>query len=129
LYEALSGVRPLEGDNAAQLVMRLLNSGIKTCRWTFKRRADVHEFFRGWESVGLRDFKQVIDSQLTLGASLTYLVRSDALALSTSLEVQNLRVDPRLRAVVHPVAARQKPTLPHGSGRLETFVSSTRVGA
>jgi eukaryotic-like serine/threonine-protein kinase len=28
LYEALSGVRPLEGDNAAQLVMRLLSTGI-----------------------------------------------------------------------------------------------------
>ncbi len=28
LYEAASGVRPLEGENAAQLVMRLLSSGI-----------------------------------------------------------------------------------------------------
>jgi len=28
LYEACSGVRPLEGENAAQLVMRLLSSGI-----------------------------------------------------------------------------------------------------
>ena len=28
LYEASSGVRPLEGENAAQLVMRLLSSGI-----------------------------------------------------------------------------------------------------
>jgi hypothetical protein len=28
LYEATSGVRPLEGENAAQLVMRLLSSGI-----------------------------------------------------------------------------------------------------
>lgn len=50
----------------------------------------VHEFFRGWESVGLREFKQVIDSQLTHGAALTYLVQGDPLTLSFSCEVQNL---------------------------------------
>jgi hypothetical protein len=50
----------------------------------------VHEFFRGWESVGQREFKQVIDSQLTHGAALTYLVTGDAVDLSFSCEVQNL---------------------------------------
>jgi vitamin B12 transporter len=50
----------------------------------------VHEFFRGWESVGLREFKQVIDAQLTHSASLTYLVRGDAMTISFSGEVQNI---------------------------------------
>ncbi len=50
----------------------------------------VHEFFRGWESVGLREFKQVIATQLTHGAALTYLIRGDAVTLTFSGEIQNL---------------------------------------
>jgi TonB family protein len=50
----------------------------------------VHQFFRGWESVGLREFKQVIDAQLTHSAALTYLVRGDDLTISFSGEVQNI---------------------------------------
>ena len=50
----------------------------------------VHEFFRGWESVGLRNFKQTVDDQLTHTAALTYSVDGDPLALSFTGEVQNL---------------------------------------
>lgn len=50
----------------------------------------VHEYFRGWESVGLREFKQVIAAQLVHGVGLGYLVRGDGTSLSTTLEVQNL---------------------------------------
>lgn len=54
----------------------------------------VHEFFRGWESVGLRQFKQVVPSQLLHGLALTYLVRGNPLALSFTGEVQNLTDQP-----------------------------------
>jgi vitamin B12 transporter len=50
----------------------------------------VHEFYRGWESVGLKEFKQVIDAQITHGAALSYLIRGDELSLSFSGEISNL---------------------------------------
>lgn len=49
----------------------------------------VHSFFRGWESVGLVEFKQVVPSQLLHSLALTYLVRRK-LNISSTLEVQNL---------------------------------------
>jgi len=50
----------------------------------------VHEFFRSWESVGLRAFKQTIPSQLTHTLGLVYAVLGDPLMLSFSAEAQNL---------------------------------------
>ncbi|WP_437632368.1 TonB-dependent siderophore myxochelin receptor MxcH [Sorangium sp. So ce854] len=50
----------------------------------------VHEYFRNWESVGLREFKQVIPSQLVHSAGLGYVVKSGQASLSTALEMQNL---------------------------------------
>jgi vitamin B12 transporter len=50
----------------------------------------VHEYYRGWESVGIRQFKQVIPSQLIHGAGVTYTVRRGLAAAWTTLEVQNL---------------------------------------
>lgn len=50
----------------------------------------VHEFFRGWESQGLREFKQVVDAQLTHGLGITYSLRTDLARISTTFEVQNL---------------------------------------
>lgn len=49
----------------------------------------VHEFFRGWESVGARDSKQVIASQLVHSAGVTYAVRTTT-PIVTTLEVQNV---------------------------------------
>ena len=49
----------------------------------------VHEYYRGWESVGLKEFKQVIPSQLTHGAGVTYSLRRAFASVSTTLEVQN----------------------------------------
>lgn len=54
----------------------------------------VHEYFRGWESVGLVEFKQVIPAQVVHGVGLGYLVRGDHGSLSTALEVQNLTDEP-----------------------------------
>ncbi len=50
----------------------------------------VHEYFRGWESIGLREFKQIIDAQWVHTVGLGYLVKSDHRSLSSTLEVQNV---------------------------------------
>lgn len=50
----------------------------------------VKAFFRSWESVGLRESKQVIPSQLVHSLSLVYLLKSRTLRSSSSLEVQNV---------------------------------------
>jgi vitamin B12 transporter len=49
----------------------------------------VHEFFRGWESIGLRESKQTIASQLVHSAGVTTVVGRKPVSSST-LEVQNL---------------------------------------
>jgi TonB family protein len=54
----------------------------------------VHEFFRGWQTLGLLESKDVIASQLLHSLALTYRVDGRAAALSTTLEVQNLTDQP-----------------------------------
>ncbi|WP_217911006.1 MULTISPECIES: TonB-dependent siderophore myxochelin receptor MxcH [Myxococcus] len=49
----------------------------------------VHGFFRGWESQGLREYKQQIDAQLTHSLGLSY-VREGSPTLGGTLEVLNL---------------------------------------
>ncbi len=49
----------------------------------------VHEFFRGWESQGLRQFKQVVPAQLVHGLGVTYAARGLS-SLAITVEVQNL---------------------------------------
>ncbi len=55
----------------------------------------VHPFFRGWESVGLVQFKQEVASQLSHTAALTYAVDARRTRVSASIEVQNI-TDARL---------------------------------
>jgi len=55
--------------------------------WTMRY---VHEFFRSWESIGQRDLKEVIPAQTLHHLALVYEVRGDALAFSSSAEIQNL---------------------------------------
>jgi len=50
----------------------------------------VQEYYRGWESVGLEEFKQVTPSQLVHSLAIVYLVDTDQGSLSSSVEVQNL---------------------------------------
>lgn len=50
----------------------------------------VHEYFRGWESVGLRQYKQTIDSQLVHSLGFGYLIEKSDRSLSSTLEVQNI---------------------------------------
>ncbi|MCY1023543.1 TonB-dependent siderophore myxochelin receptor MxcH [Pyxidicoccus sp. MSG2] len=49
----------------------------------------VHSFYRGWESQGLREFKQVVDAQLTHNLGLSWSMNHDARVTST-LEMQNV---------------------------------------
>lgn len=49
----------------------------------------VHEYLRGWESAGLPEFKQKVDSQLVHGAGVSYALRGTS-AVVTTLELQNL---------------------------------------
>lgn len=49
----------------------------------------VHAFFRGWESLGTRESKQVIPSQLIHGAGVTYAIRA-ATEVVTTIEFQNV---------------------------------------
>lgn len=50
----------------------------------------THAFFRGWESQGVREFKQVVDAQTTHGFGLSWLFSRDLLLLTSTLEVQNV---------------------------------------
>ncbi len=49
----------------------------------------VNGFFRGWENVGLREFKQTVPSQTTHTLALTYIARG-ALTQTWTAEIQNL---------------------------------------
>jgi len=50
----------------------------------------THAFFRGWESQGLREFKQVVDAQLTHGVGLAWTVTRELARISSVFEVQNV---------------------------------------
>lgn len=54
----------------------------------------VHRYFRGWESVGLTQFKQVIPAQTVHGISVVYVAQGAHAKFSSSLEVQNLTDEP-----------------------------------
>lgn len=50
----------------------------------------VHEFYRGWESQGLRAFKQVVDSQVTHNVGVSWTVNSEVARVTSTLEVANV---------------------------------------
>jgi outer membrane cobalamin receptor len=50
----------------------------------------VHEYFRGWESFGQRDTKQVIPEQVLHSAGVTWIVHNDFSRVSSTIEVDNL---------------------------------------
>jgi TonB family protein len=50
----------------------------------------VHEFFRGWESQGAREFKQVVPTQIAHGLTLGYVHEVAGRTLGATLDVQNL---------------------------------------
>ncbi|HJL18805.1 MAG TPA: TonB-dependent siderophore myxochelin receptor MxcH [Sandaracinaceae bacterium LLY-WYZ-13_1] len=88
-----------EGDRIPNRPWLFANASL-TLRWPSALTEDdalslswdtryVHEFFRGWESQGLREFKQTVDSQLVFGLALTYRL-PEPVPVSTTFEVQNL---------------------------------------
>jgi len=50
----------------------------------------VHEFYRAWESVGRRDTKQRIPTQVVVGATLSYGTHSRTGRITATLEVTNI---------------------------------------
>lgn len=50
----------------------------------------THEFFRGWESQGLIQYKQKVDSQVAHDAGITYSLPFSSGRLASTLEVHNL---------------------------------------
>jgi vitamin B12 transporter len=79
----------LFGSGSARLQFRGVVAERDETALTWSSRY-VHEFFRGWESIGAREFKQTIPSQLVHTIALGYLVRNDRTTVSTTLEVQNV---------------------------------------
>ncbi len=50
----------------------------------------VHRFYRGWESLGNPDTKQVVATQVTHAVGVSYTLRVDARELTATFEVDNL---------------------------------------
>jgi TonB family protein len=54
----------------------------------------VHSFFRGWESVGLREYKQVVPAQVVHTIGVGYMAHGGSGTITTTVEVQNLADEP-----------------------------------
>jgi len=50
----------------------------------------THEFYRGWESQGIPQYKQKVESQVAHDAGITYTLRRPQFRMASTLEVQNL---------------------------------------
>jgi TonB family protein len=64
----------------------------------------VHSFFKSWESIGQREYKQVIPTQLVHSAGASYFIRNDGTLLSVDVEAQNLTDE-----VVYDFFGTQRP--------------------
>jgi TonB family protein len=79
----------LFANGSARLLFRRIATARDEISFVWNTRY-VHEFYRGWESVGDRAFKQVIPAQLLHSVALTYTTRGDGLTVSFTGEAQNL---------------------------------------
>ena len=50
----------------------------------------VHAFFRGWESLGIRDLKQTVDAQVTHSVGVSWTLQRDYATVTTTFEIDNL---------------------------------------
>jgi vitamin B12 transporter len=50
----------------------------------------VHAFFRGWESLGLRAYKETVDAQVVHDVGVSWIADRDFARMTATLEVQNL---------------------------------------
>ncbi|MEM6736238.1 MAG: TonB-dependent receptor plug domain-containing protein [Bacteroidota bacterium] len=89
-----------DGDRIPNRPYFFANSGA-SYRWSsvFKEQDEmsffanarfVNEFFRGWESAGRRDTKQVIPSQFVQNTGLTHKVQLGELVTAITIEIQNV---------------------------------------
>ncbi|MET0594282.1 MAG: TonB-dependent siderophore myxochelin receptor MxcH [Polyangiaceae bacterium] len=76
-------------NGSARFALRDISSPSDELAFTWTTRY-VHAFLRGWESVGQTDYKQEIPAQWLQSVALTYLVRGGGLAVSSTIDVQNL---------------------------------------
>ena len=77
----------------AAAAARLVKRGVATERDVLTLSWDVryvHEFFRGWESIGRGGEKQTIDAQLVHGAGVVYATRQQRHGLTVAIELQNV---------------------------------------
>lgn len=50
----------------------------------------IHEFFRSWESAGIREYKQTIPTQNLLNVGFTYKINMESFTATVSGEIQNI---------------------------------------
>lgn len=50
----------------------------------------VHGFFRGWESQGLREFKQTVDAQVTHNVGVTWTLSREVARATATFEIDNV---------------------------------------
>jgi vitamin B12 transporter len=79
----------LFGNGAARFQLRDLVMDRDELSLTWNARY-VHDFYLAWESYGDPSTKSVVEAQLLHSLGLTFLIRKGALALSSTIEVQNL---------------------------------------
>ncbi|HKO49832.1 MAG TPA: TonB-dependent siderophore myxochelin receptor MxcH [Polyangiaceae bacterium] len=65
----------------------VLSNDVLSTGWTTRY---IHEFYRNWESLGARESKAMIPSQLVHTASVVYELTSPGATVATSFELQNV---------------------------------------
>ena len=82
--------RPWLFANAALRVRRraALVAGDEVALISYARY--VHEFLRGWESIGVAEYKQVVPGYVVVSLGATYTVATASSQLASTLEIQNL---------------------------------------
>jgi len=50
----------------------------------------VHSFYRGWESQGLREYKQIVDTQVTHDVGLSWTVIRELARITSTFEINNV---------------------------------------
>jgi vitamin B12 transporter len=78
----------LQASWAARLRFEHLLIGKDTLEPFYQGRY-THEFYRGWESQGIPQYKQKVDSQTAHDAGITYTLKRPNFRLASTFEVQN----------------------------------------
>jgi TonB family protein len=79
----------LEGWGSARLQLQEVMAALDELSLYWNTRY-VHSYFRGWESIGLREFKYYVPTQIVHTIGAAYFTHTGTTRLSMDLEVQNL---------------------------------------